>query len=246
MNHCLCVHRVLPGRLTRPRARVRLRADSPAARARRHEPVREVWPNPSRTAEPDAAVNRQSSEDSGVLLRLARGDADAAQETIRVFGGLVWSIALRFTHERADAEDAVQEAFIRALERIDQLSDGSPFGPWFYRVLRSTCLNLLRREKLRDHEEIPHDASGERNPEQETDRRLTRQKVLAAMEELPEMQRTAVTLYDLEGYSHREIADILDVAEGTSRAHVHHGRKALREILGDEGEDDDERREEQS
>jgi RNA polymerase sigma-70 factor (ECF subfamily) len=133
-----------------------------------------------------------------------------------------------------DAEDAVQNAFIRALERIDQLKPGSPFGPWFFRVLRSTALNLRRREVLRTHEEIPASASAGSNPEKEWERGLTRQAVLSALDELPEMQRLTVTLYDLEGYSHREISDILEIAVGTSRAHVHHGRKSLRQRLGDE------------
>lgn len=188
----------------------------------------------------------QDVSEPDLVRAVQAGDDGAFGRLVDMYLDEAHAVALGILRHRQDAEDAVQEAFIRALERIDQLSDGSPFGPWFYRVLRSTCLNLLRREKLRSHEEIPHDASGGSNPERETDRRRTRRKVLAALEELPEMQRTAVMLYDLEGYSHGEIAEILDVAEGTSRAHVHHGRKALRGLLGDEGEDDDERREERS
>lgn len=189
---------------------------------------------------------REDATEPDLVRAVQAGDESAFGRLVEMYLDEAHAVALGILRHRQDAEDAVQEAFIRALDRIDQLSDGSPFGPWFYRVLRSTCLNLLRREKLRSHEEIPHDASGGSNPERETDRRLTRQKVLAAMEDLPEMQRTAVMLYDLEGYSHREVGEILDVAEGTSRAHVHHGRKALRELLGDEGGDDDERREERS
>lgn len=193
----------------------------------------------------DRSPRREATEPE-LVRAVQAGDERAYGRLVDMYLDESHAVALGILRHRHDAEDAVQEAFIRALERIDQLSDGSPFGPWFYRVLRSTCLNLLRREKLRSHEEIPHDASGGSNPERETHRRLTRQKLLTAMEELPEMQRTAVTLYDLEGYSHREIAEVLDVAEGTSRAHVHHGRKALRELLGEEGAEADERREESS
>ncbi len=157
----------------------------------------------------------------------------------RAFGSLVdryletaYATALSVLRDAHDAEDAVQSAFIRALERIDQLKPGSPFGPWFYRVLRSTCLNLRRREALRRHEEIPVSAAGGRDPESDLHRELTRDAVTAALSELPEMQRLAVTLYDLEGYSHQEIAEILGIAVGTSRAHVHHARKALRRLIG--------------
>lgn len=156
----------------------------------------------------------------------------------RAFGTLVewymepaYAIAVSILGNPADAEDAVQAGFIRALERMDQLAAGSPFGPWFYSVLRSTALNLRRREILRHHEEIPASAAGAADPERDMERTLARERLLKAMEELSEAQHTAVVLYDLEGYSHREIGKILGIAEGTSRAHVFHARKTLQEIL---------------
>jgi len=167
------------------------------------------------------------------LVELVQGGDDAAfDELVRRYLDRGYAVALSILGVPQDAEDAVQTAFIRALERIDQLRPGSPFGPWFYSVLRSTALNLRRREGLRSHEEIPASASGGPDPERDLARTLTRQKVLAALAELPEQQRTAVTLYDLEGYSHHEVAEVLGVAVGTSRAHVHHGRRALRDRLG--------------
>jgi len=181
------------------------------------------------------AVNRdddRSADSETQLVRAVKaGNADAFDRLVREYLDGAHAMALGILRHRQDAEDAVQEAFIRALERIDQLAEGSPFGPWFYTVLRSTCLNLLRREKLRDHEDIPHGASGGSDPERETARRMTRKRVLEALETLPDRQRTTVMLYDLEGYSHREIAEMLDISPGTSRAHLHHARKALREEL---------------
>jgi len=171
--------------------------------------------------------------DEAELVGLVQGgDAGAFDELVRRYLDRGFAVALSILGVPQDAEDAVQTAFIRALERIDQLRPGSPFGPWFFSVLRSTALNLRRRENLRSHEEIPTSASGDSNPERELDRTLTRGRVLAALKELPEQQRTAVILYDLEGYNHREVAEALGVAVGTSRAHVHHGRKALRDRLG--------------
>lgn len=165
-----------------------------------------------------------------------RGDEDAFSRLVEHYTDRGYAFALSILGEPADAEDALQDAFIRALERIDQLSAGSPFGPWFYRVLRSTCLNLRRREDLRRGDEIPASASGEADPERDLEDRMSRRRILVALEKLPEMQRAAVTLYHLEGYSHREVAKILNIAPGTSRAHVHHGRNALREILEPDGE----------
>lgn len=171
-------------------------------------------------------------EEPELVELVQAGDGPAFDELVRRYLDRGYAVALSILGNEQDAEDAVQTAFLRGLERIDQLRAGSPFGPWFYSVLRSTALNLRRRESLRSHDEIPASAAGGPDPARDLSRTLTREKLLAALEALPEQQRSAVMLYDLEGYSHQEVADVLGVAVGTSRAHVHHGRRALRERLG--------------
>ena len=178
-------------------------------------------------------------EEQALVRAVQAGDDKAFGTLVDGYLDSAYATALSVLRNAHDAEDAVQSAFIRALERIDQLKPGSPFGPWFYRVLRSTCLNLRRREALRSHEEIPVSAAGGRNPERDLQSELTRERVMVALGELPEMQRLAVTLYDLEGYSHQEIGEILGIAVGTSRAHVHHARRALRRLIGPEVDGDD-------
>jgi RNA polymerase sigma-70 factor (ECF subfamily) len=172
------------------------------------------------------------AEEQTLVRQVQNGSEDAFGSLVDRYLDEAYAIAVSVLRDAHDAEDAVQSAFIRALERIDQLKPGSPFGPWFYRVLRSTCLNLRRREALRRHEEIPVSAAGGPDPEKDLQRKLTRERVVIALGELPEMQRLAVTLYDLEGYSHQEIGGILGIAVGTSRAHVHHARRALRRLIG--------------
>lgn len=159
----------------------------------------------------------------------------------RAFGALVdryleqaCAVALGILHRSHAAEDAVQNAFLRALDRIDDLEPGSPFGPWFFRVLRSVCYNARRRESRQPDTSIPPGTSGSSDPEEEALRRLDRARVLDALGELPQRQRSAVLLYDVQGYSHAEIGEILGISAGTSRAHLHHGRKKLRCALGEE------------
>jgi len=171
-----------------------------------------------------------------LVLAVQEGDEKAFGLLVERYLEPSYAIAMALLHNEADAEDGVQASFIRALERIGQLRPGSPFGPWYYRVLRSTCLNLRRREALREHPEVPHTAAGTSNPEREFDRSMARQRVLSAVEQLPEMQRMAVLLYDLEGYDHAEISEILGIAVGTSRANLHHGRQSLKRILGSDVE----------
>ena len=171
-------------------------------------------------------------DEPGLVSLVQRGDTSAFGTLVERYSGKAYGVALSIVGTPQDAEDAVQTAFVRALGRIGQLRPGSPFGPWFFSVLRSTALNLRRREGLRSHPAIPDTTAGEDQPDRELDRTLTRERVLEALETLPEQQRTAVVLYDLQGFSHKEIAESLGVAAGTSRAHVHHGRRALRDILG--------------
>lgn len=182
---------------------------------------------------PDTRMTDERRDEPELVRAVQEGDESAYGALVDRYLDQAYALAMSILQSPADAQDAVQDAFIRALERIDHLQEGSPFGPWFYRVLKTTSLNLRRREELRRGEPIPLSASGSRNPGRDLEENLTRRRVLDAVGELPEKQRLAVTLYDLEGYSHREVADILDIAVGTSRAHVHHGRQTLRRLLSD-------------
>ncbi|MDH3428339.1 MAG: RNA polymerase sigma factor, partial [Gemmatimonadota bacterium] len=154
-------------------------------------------------------------DEPGLVGLVQQGDAAAFGELVDRYAEAAYGVALSIVGTPQDAEDAVQSAFIRALTRIDQLRPGSPFGPWFYSVLRSTALNLRRREGLRSHGEVPDTTAGSGRPDEDLERTLARQHVLAALETLPEQQRTAVVLYDLQGFSHREVAESLGVAVGT-------------------------------
>jgi RNA polymerase sigma-70 factor (ECF subfamily) len=188
---------------------------------------------------PSGAERREDrgADEPGLVAAVHAGDTRAFSTLVARYMDPAYAVALSILRHEQDAEDAVQAAFIRALDRIEQLRPGSRFGPWFYRVLRSTCLNLRRRELLRSHSEVPDTAQSGHNPHREFEQRAARKRVLDALEQLPERQRTAVMMYDLEGYDHADIAEILEIAVGTSRANLHHGRQALRKILAGDGEE---------
>lgn len=180
----------------------------------------------------------RGADEPGLVAAVQGGDTRAFSTLVARYMDPAYAVALSILRHEQDAEDAVQAAFIRALDRIEQLRPGSRFGPWFYRVLRSTCLNLRRRELLRSHSEVPDTAQSKHNVHREFEQRAARKRVLDALEQLPERQRTAVMMYDLEGYDHADIAEILEIAVGTSRANLHHGRQALRRILAEDGEEE--------
>lgn len=170
------------------------------------------------------------TEDAGLVRRAIAGDARAFEMLVRRYSGPAFAVALGIMKEPADAEDVVQDSFVKALERLEEC-DPTKFGAWFLRVVRNRAHSVRRYLGVRDA--APLDAvaaaSGAPGPEQDTERSELRAQLLEAMAELTEVQRQVLLLHDMEGWKHREIGESLGMPEGTVRAHLFHARHALRE-----------------
>ena len=141
-------------------------------------------------------------------------------------------MALSVTGRHEDAEDAAQEAFLVALDRLEECRSPERFGGWLMTIVRNRSKNLVRREALRETDEVPPGARSRiPTPDRVAETAELRAQLRAALMDLPEMQRQIVLLHDLEGWKHREIADRLDLPCGTVRSHLHFARKALRTAL---------------
>jgi RNA polymerase sigma-70 factor (ECF subfamily) len=142
-------------------------------------------------------------------------------------------VALAVTGSEADADDVCQDAFVTAIERIDDCREPARFGGWLLQIVRNRGRNLLRQHQVRRTEPLEGLAveSGA-SPVSDLDRLELRRRLLEALAELPEVQREVVLLHDLEGWKHGEIADRLDLPSGTVRSHLHHARRRLRRVLG--------------
>jgi RNA polymerase sigma-70 factor (ECF subfamily) len=155
----------------------------------------------------------------------------------------LYPAALRLTRDPSDAEDLIQETFLRAYRGFAGFEEGTNLRAWMYRILTNTFINIYRkkqREPVTVQEEDIEDwylydrlgASGvEASAETEVLDRLPDDDVQRALEALPEGFRMAVLLADVEGFSYREIAEILDVPIGTVMSRLHRGRKALHKAL---------------
>ncbi len=131
-----------------------------------------------------------------------------------------------------DADDAAQEAFLSALDRIETYDRSRPFGPWLLRIATNAAIDLLRRRAVRSAEPLDERlAAHERSPARAAEVADLSDRLRAALATLPERQRAALTLFDVEGYPHADIAEILGIPEGTVRSDVFHARRALRELL---------------
>jgi RNA polymerase sigma-70 factor (ECF subfamily) len=177
-----------------------------------------------------------SFSDADLVVRSRAGDAQAFSEIVRRYRRAAYLVAWGITGSHEDAEDAAQESFLVAMDRLDECREPARFAGWFMTIVRNRAKNLLRREKVRESETItPALASGDPGPERVTEQKLLRERLQDALRGLPPVQREVVLLHDLEGWKHREIAERLGMPSGTVRSHLHFARKALRDRLGDLG-----------
>ena len=167
-------------------------------------------------------------------------------EALRYLDAL-YRTALRMTRSEADAEDLVQETYIRAFRFRDQFTLGTNMKAWLFRILTNTFINTYRRKvaqpEVTDLEGVDESslyrrmaderaASSSPDPEAELLSRVVDSEVTDALEELPEKFRTAVLL-DVEGFSYKEIAEMLGIPIGTVMSRLHRGRKFLQKRLYD-------------
>ncbi|HAM03526.1 MAG TPA: RNA polymerase subunit sigma-24 [Acidimicrobiaceae bacterium] len=157
----------------------------------------------------------------------------------------LYTAALRMTRNAADAEDLVQETFLKAYRSFDRFEEGTNLRAWLYRILTNTFINSYRAAKRRpekaDVEDVEDlylyrrlddlNADLGRSAEEEVLDNITDDEVKAAIESLPENFRIAVLLADVEGFSYKEIAEITDVPIGTVMSRIHRGRRALQKAL---------------
>jgi RNA polymerase sigma-70 factor, ECF subfamily len=158
----------------------------------------------------------------------------------------LYTAALRLTRNPADAEDLVQETFLKAYRAFGSFEEGTNLKAWLYRILTNTFINSYRAAKRRPEKadvediedlylykrlnELPAPGVG-RSAEEELLESITDDEVKNAIESLPEAFRIAVLLADIEGFSYKEIAEITDVPIGTVMSRIHRGRKALQKAL---------------
>lgn len=171
--------------------------------------------------------------DAELVRRAQEGDDEAFEVLLIRHFDDAFAVALGVAVDRDEAEDVLQDAFVRAWERIGQCRHPERFRGWLGTVVRSTALNRVESRKRR--RQTPLDdvtlAAETDPPSARAERAELRARLEAALQTLSEVQRQAVLLYDLEGWSHAEVAELLEISVLMSRRHVSDGRKRLREQL---------------
>ena len=167
-----------------------------------------------------------------VVLAAQAGDAQAFAALVRRHQRRAYAVARAIVLTHEDAEDAVQEGFLHAFRALDRFRPEQAFGAWLHRIVANAALDLSRRRKVRDADELPESVASPRGTRDAAERDELRARLRAGLDRLAPRQRAVIVLHDVEGFKHAEIGAMLGIPEGTARSDLHHARAQLRRHLG--------------
>lgn len=168
-------------------------------------------------------------EDRDLILRAQSGDRNAFGILVRRHQRRVHGLGFRILRNAADADDLVQETFLRAWRALDRFEAGRPIAPWLLRIASNHAMTMLDSRRRRPAEELTEQVPSPGPTADETvDRERLHERIRKEVERLPEDQRVILALRAGEEYSYREIADLLDVPIGTVMSRLSRARETLR------------------
>ncbi len=171
---------------------------------------------------------RERALERALVERAQDNDTLAYERLYQMHIGRVSALCVRLCNDRDMAEDLAQEAFVMAWRKLDSFRGDSAFGSWLYRIATNTVLSYLRKQKPFKNS-LDIDEVDERGEQRDLGLQMSLDQAIA---ELPDGARTVFVLYSLEGYTHDEIADLVGIAQGSSKAQLHRARQLLQAKLG--------------
>jgi RNA polymerase sigma-70 factor, ECF subfamily len=189
-----------------------------------------------RPAEPEHPAPVDRVIDAGVIARAARGNSAAQRAIYDHYAERIFRLAKRMTGNVGAAEDLTQDVFMRAFDRLRQFRGESRFGTWLHRLAVTVILNGTR-ERGTERREVTLDPALIRSGGHDALEPDAKDRVRRAVAELPSELRMVVLMYDVEGYGHDEIAELMGVSSGASRMRLLRARQMLRAALAQDGEE---------
>lgn len=198
----------------------------------------------SKTLASSPERQQEADADFEIVKRVQGGDVAAFDHLIRKYRERVYGVVYNLTSNREDSSDLTQEAFIKAFQSINRFQGQSSFFTWLYKIAVNSTLSHLRRSRLRSFfslEKIQEEDSSAQLLNQLTDKqgverdsylRELQEKLNEAMQKLSIKHRTVITLFEIDGLSHTEIAQIVGCSEGTVRSRLHYAKQFLQGELG--------------
>jgi RNA polymerase sigma-70 factor, ECF subfamily len=194
---------------------------------------------------PSSAPAPPPIEEASLVKRARQGDLGAYDELVRRYQERIYSTVYHMTANHEDANDLAQEAFIKAYQALKSFKGGSSFYTWVYRIAVNKTINFLKQRKNKAHMSLDdldfnaeHDPDlvaliSEKTPRREINLAELHEKLNEAMQKLSEPHRLVVTLHDVQGLSHEEIAEIMECNIGTVRSRLFYARQQLQAYLSD-------------
>lgn len=175
-------------------------------------------------------VAERAHDERALIVAAQAGQLEAFSELVRRHQRVAYAVARSIVLNHEDAEDAVQEAFLHSFRALDRCVPDQAFGAWLHRIVANAALDITRRRKVRDADELSDTmASPFSDPAESSE---LRNRLQDALERLPARQRAVIVLHDVEGFKHAEIGLALGIPEGTARSDLHYARSYLRTLLG--------------
>jgi len=153
--------------------------------------------------------------------------SDCQMEVYKIYYKSMYNTAFRMVHHSAEAEDCMQEAFLKAFTKIESYQNEVSFGAWLKRIVVNTCLDKLRQRKfeLTPDDKLPDQMDD--SAEIDCDENISVDCIKRCIEMLPETYRIIINLFLMEGYDHEEIAEILNISNAASRTQLHRAKQKL-------------------
>ena len=172
-----------------------------------------------------------------LIRKCKAGDPRFYEPLVRAYEPVGLRLAVAMMGNKEDAQDALQEAFIKTYDTLNRFDLRRPFGPWFFQILRNQCRDMLRSRKARfkvealDEKLEQRPANAAWGPERTRQRNAARELLWRGLERIGTEHREILVLKELEGFRYTEIAQILEIPEGTVASRLYHARHALRDVL---------------
>ena len=175
-----------------------------------------------------------ASTHQDIVEKCKRGNRRAQFELYRLYSKAMYNVCLRMLQHEHDAEDLLQNSFVDVFTKLHTFKYHSSVGAWIKRIVVNNCINHLKRNRLQLEELEDRFVTEEQAPagNKAEEPKLSVELIKRGVQELPEGYRVVFTLYAIEGYDHKEIAEILDVTEATSKSQYSRAKRKLREIVG--------------
>ena len=169
--------------------------------------------------------------EEAILQGCLKNEAAAQRELYNRYSPKMLAVCYRFAHNREDAEDMLQEGFIKVFSQMHTFLNKGAFEGWIRRIIVHTCINNLKKNKrFNESLDIVH-AHGVQVREESVPSIVQAKQIVECIRILPIGYRTVLNLYAIEGYSHKEIAEMLDIEESTSRSQYTRAKQMLEDIL---------------